>query len=152
MSGQRPDGRNASQGVRLAAFAGLGLVLLLLIVLGGATLVFGPGAGSVDYPIATFDYAYDVDGETVRVVHAGGANYTADNTDRLTVTVNGTERAAFGLPVTNGTAINVADVDRGATVQVVWTRDEHRVRVGVETVGITGDDPPAAAVSRRSGV
>jgi len=133
---QRRDSRRPPRSLRIAVAVGLGLVLVAIAALGVVVYLNGAAPGGRSVPQAEFQFSYDGDARTLAVEHVDGATYTAENTPRLYVAVNGTDRGTVDLPFGPGDRRVLEDVPAGQEVAVVWVAESGDERaVGSTVVG-----------------
>jgi hypothetical protein len=120
MSDRQRESRRPPKGLRYVVYAGLGLVVVMMLALSAAVFLGGSGPAAPDIPPTEFSYDYDGDNETLRVTFVNGSVLDASNTDQIAVVTNGSARHNFTLPLEEGTVVNVEGVPNRSQVQVVW--------------------------------
>jgi len=112
-----PWGRIAVGGVLCAgAFAVVGGFLVLFVLGTGTTCACSPTGAQIDWK-------YDAANRTVLGTHEGGDVFDDENTGRLVVTAGQEGVHRIALPFGAGDAFEVAGIDPGTTVRVVWYSD-----------------------------
>ena len=134
---QRRDSRRPPRSLQVAVAVGLGFVLLAIAALGVVVYLNGAAPGGLDVPQAEFQFSYDESTGTLAVEHVDGATYTAENTGRLYVAVNGTDRGTVTLPFGPDDRHVVEDVPAGQEIEVVWVAaaDDEERAVGSTVAG-----------------
>jgi hypothetical protein len=128
--------RRPPRGLRYVVYAGLGLVVLVMLALSASVFLSGTGPAGPNYPGVTFGFEYSPDDATLRVYHDEGKRLTANNTDSLDVRINGSTSARIPLPVDEDDGVVIRGVEPGSRVEVFWHGPEGAsIRVGRATVG-----------------
>lgn len=136
---QRRDSRRPPRSLQVAVAVGLGLVLVSIAALGVVVYLDGAAPAGPDVPQADFQFSYDEATGTLAIDHVDGPAYTTENTARLYVAVNGTDRGDVGLPFGPGDRHVVEDVPVGQEVAVVWVADENNELAVGSTVAGDGE-------------
>ena len=134
---QDPNGRAVSPVVGVILMVAITIILAAVI----AVFVLGIGVETEVAPTGTWEIDVTQDGDeitNVTVVHTGGTMITADNTDRLRVTVDGVDYGTISaadddFPVTPGTSLIFEDPaetvaieeDDVVTVRLVWEKGDN---------------------------
>ena len=98
------------------------ITVILAAVIG--TFVLGIGQNQQTTPQASFDFEYDSSSTLLTITHAGGATFTNENTNSLTVLGGATEPdigpGGSTEVVQAGDTITI-NADTGSTVRIRWT-------------------------------
>jgi flagellin-like protein len=98
------------------------ITVILAAVIG--TFVLGIGQNQQTTPQASFDFEYDSTSSTLTVTHAGGATFTDENTNSLTILNDGSEEDVGPGESTNlvqaGNTVEIGATG-GTTVRIRWT-------------------------------
>jgi hypothetical protein len=140
MSDRGREQQRPPKGLRYVVYAGLGVVVLMMLVLSASVFLGGQGPAGPDYRGTEFAYEYDAGNESLRVVIENATPFTSEDTTRLSVTVDDEEVARFPLPAGTGDAVPIGGVDSGSVVRVVWyDQDETRLPLDRWTAGSAGN-------------